>query len=181
MDVVVSFRKRWMIFLIGILLLLAFLFGVLPFAMGSIFPLNAQSPFALFFLPFFFYGSPVFWQAIRALFLRHPALLVSHTGIEVLPLNVPGRFFIRWSEIQCISVDRYFANTYLCIHPKESKAYLARFPRLTRFLTQIWTPGGLPLLSVPLLYLDQPSTEIFRQFSSGYASEVVSYQILLQP
>lgn len=181
MDVVVSFRKRWMIFLIGILLLLTFLFGVLPFAMGSIFPFNAQAPFALIFIPLFFYGLPVLWQAVHALLLHQPALIVSHTGIEVLPLNVPGRFFIRWSEIQCISVDRYFANTYLCIHPKESKAYLARFPRLTRFLAQIWAPRGLPLLSVPLLYLDQPSAEIFRQFSSGYASEVDSYQILLQP
>jgi hypothetical protein len=134
MDIVVRFRKRWMIFLIGILLLLVFLFGVLPSVMRSTF-LFDHSMLEIFSIPLLFYGFPLLWQVFHALFLHQPALSSSSTGIEVLPLNVPGRFFIRWSEIQRISVDQYFANKYLCIHPKESSEYTASFSGFTRFIT----------------------------------------------
>lgn len=184
MDVVVYFRKRRMIFLIGLLLgglLFVVLFSeVLSFGIMGTFP-SDHSLLVGFVLILLFYGSPVLWQACCALFLHQPALTLSPTGIEIRPITVPGRFFIRWSEIQCISGHQYYAHKYLCIHPKESSEYIARFPRLTRFIMQIWKPRGLPLLSVPLLYLDRPDSEFFHQFSSGYASELDSYQIMLQP
>lgn len=180
MDIVVSFRKPRMIFLIGILLFLIFLFGVLPLVMKSVFSFDLSTLEILSF-PVLFYGFPVLWQVFHALFLHQPALSISSTGIEVLPLNVPDRFFIRWSEIQHISVDQYFANKYLCIHPKENSEYIAGFSSFTRFITKTWTPKGLPLLSVPLLYLDKPALEIFHLLSLSYTPELDSHHILLLP
>ena len=183
MDVVVYFRKRRMIFLIGLLLggllLVVFFPPLLALGLQGTFRFNSEGLVLL--LIFLFFGSPVFWQACCALFLHQPALTVSHTGIAIRPVTVPGRFFIPWSEMQCISVHPYYAYTYLCIHPKDSSKYLASFPPLTRFVTHIWTRRGLPLLSVPLLYLDTPDSEIFHQFSSAYASELDAYHIVLQP
>lgn len=180
MDIAVYFRKPWMIFLIGIILLVVFLFGVIPYVISGVFSFD-HSMLEILLIPLLVYGLPLLWQGFHALFLHQPALVITSTGIEVLPLNIPGCFFIRWSEIQRISVDQYFSNKYLCIHPKESKEYIARFAGLKRFSMQFWTPKGLPLMSVPLLYLDKQATEIFRQLSLSYTAELDSHHILLLP
>src|SRR5258706_3342273 len=94
MDVVVYFRKRRMIFLIGLLLgaLLSVVFSteMLPFGIMGTFP-SDHSLLAGLVLILLFYGSPVLWQACCALFLHQPALTLFHTRVGIRPLNVSLR------------------------------------------------------------------------------------------
>jgi hypothetical protein len=176
MNIVISFRKNWMIFSIGVILLTALILGIFSFFLSRI--------AGLFLAPFFFallifYVSPWLWRIFHALFLHQPALIIDSTGIHIFPLNIPKRFFMSWSEIQEISVGQYKPDKYFCLYPKESQAYAARFSPFERLMIRLWKPNRLPVTSLPLVSLDQTMVEIFQQIQFEFAREIQEYDIQL--
>jgi hypothetical protein len=178
LDIVVNFRRPWMIFLsivfVGVLALLLALFWVLSHLIPIVFVIFSDGVLILYCLLFM---SSIF----RALFLHQPALIINSAGIQILTFHGAGRCFISWPEIDTISEDYYYSSRYLQIHPKNYKRYLSRLSAFKRFILWYATrwPNG-PLMQVPLLYLDRPGVEIFQQLSQLYARELDYYRVCLQ-
>ena len=138
-------------------------------------PLVEASAFSIILL------SWLFWNLLRALFVRQPALVVTREGIQMHVVPGSGNFFISWPEIDTISViDSFQGLRYLGIHPKNPEQYRSHFKALKRLWMGSYELVGFPPITVALIFLDMPIAEFFQQLSQRYARELDYYRVCLQ-
>ncbi|MBA2680631.1 MAG: hypothetical protein H0U76_19825 [Ktedonobacteraceae bacterium] len=121
------------------------------------------------------------WRmAADFLFTRKPILFINREGIKVSRMPTLSGFFIPWAEVDSLSTYT-FIYTYFCIHPKNTREFLARFNIVERLMRRSNMLFGIPPLIVPQLYLERSSEEILRQVYYMYANELSYYHVRLQP
>jgi len=122
------------------------------------------------------------WNLVRALFVCQPALVVTRDGIQMHATPGSGNFFIRWPEIDTISVIVSWQGIrYLGIYPKNPEQYRSHFKALKRLWMGLSELGGLPPITVALIFLDMPIAEFFQQLSQRYACQLSEERIMLLP
>jgi hypothetical protein len=120
----------------------------------------------------------LFWNLVRALFVRQPVLVVTREGIQMHAVPGSGNFFISWPEIETISViDSFPGLRYLGIHPKNPEQYRSHFKGLKR----LRMGSSEPPIRVALIFLDMPIAEFFQQVSQRYAYQIRQERIRLLP
>ena len=124
----------------------------------------------------------LFWKLLRALFVRQPTLVVTREGIQMRAVPGSGNFFISWPEIDTISVIVSWQGIrYLGIYPKNPEQYRSHFKALKRLWMGLSELGGLPPITVALIFLDMPIAEFFQQVSQRYAYQLSEERIMLLP
>lgn len=117
------------------------------------------------------------WRVLSTiLFPRKPIMLINREGITVSRVPMYSGFFIPWAEVAVIFPSRYVIYKHLCILPKNTPLFLARFNGFERFLRQMGAAGGSPI-TLRQTYLGKPAEEIIRQLYSNYANELSYYNV----
>ena len=125
--------------------------------------------------------SLMFWNFLRALFVRQPVLVVTSEGIQLHALGF-GHFFISWPEIETIAVhSSSLGIRSLCIHPKNPKQYLSRLKALKWLWRGSYELSGLSPIRMALFFLDMPIATFFQQVSQRYAYQIRKERIMLLP
>lgn len=164
-----------LVFLVGMLAV----FLILGFTTGGSFQASDFSALLFFFAAIVFVGW-LTWRMISQLLLsRKPVLVIHREGITIGKLPALSDASIPWAEIDAIYSYRYIIYKYLCIRPKNTEQFLARFGKLKQFNMRINSMTGAPL-NVPQVFLDRPVEEIIQQLYYMYASELNYYHVQLR-
>src|SRR5260370_17638643 len=176
-DVVIYPNQGWLVkYTLLIVLALVLSSGTIVFWPFVWRPLVAVIVFSIILL------SWLFWKFVRALFVRQPALVVTREGIQMRAVPGSGNFFISWPAIDTISVIVSWQGIrYLGIYPKNPKQYRSHFKALKRLWMGLSELGGLPPITVALIFLDMPIAEFFQQLSQRYAYQLSEERIMLLP
>ena len=178
MQITVQFRRKRVFLDIRLIVFLAF--GLVIVAWIDIYREGSYLLAPIFVFLFFFITYPWLWRFFCLFWFHQPALVIDKMGIQLFSVYFPSTFFINWSEIQKISVEKYYSEDCICIYPKDEKAYLMRFPFFKRVIIQSRRFIGETILYMPLLYLDAPVIEIFQRISQEYPNELHENNIQLQ-
>ncbi len=177
MEIVVHFRKKRFLFDAGLIAFAALLFGAISYLLTYVKIYPAPLLFSILLLGTYSW----LWRMFRVLFFHQPALIINGVGIRLFPVYISGSFFISWSEIQKISVEKYNFESCICIYPKEEEKYLTHLQPFKRFVIRLWRSKGEAVMNTSLFYLDKPVVEIFQQISHAYANELHEHDIQLRP
>ena len=166
--------------LVFLILLLVLIIFALSLTFSSPLPASILVPGILLLVCLlaiiYFAGRATWRMASTVLFARDPMLVINHQGVTVARTPTLDGYFIPWAEIESIYLYN-FMYKFLCIHPKNTDQYLARFNGLERFIRRSNARLGVPPLAVAQIFLERPVAGILQQVKHNYASELSHYRI----
>lgn len=181
-DIAIYPNRRqtiWRTVICGACLVFLVLVLILSFTTGSSFQASDTGSLIIILAGIALVGW-LTWRMVSQLLLsRNPILVINREGITIAKMPALSGAFISWGEIETIYVHRYLFYKYLCIRPKNTDQYLARFNGLKQFNMRINSMTGAPI-NIPQIYLDQPVEEILQRLYHMYASELSYYHVQLR-
>jgi hypothetical protein len=178
MQITVQFRRKRVFGDIRLIVLLALVLVIISWIDIYREGFYLLAPIFVFLFSFITY--PWLWRFFCLFWLHQPALIVNNIGVQLSPIYIPGNFFINWSEIQKICIEKYYSEDCICIHHRNENEYLARFSSFKRLMIRLRKPQRGVVLYIPLSYLDIPIMEIFQRISQEYPNELYENNIQLQ-